>query len=425
MPVGGITPVGGMMPVGGMAPPALQNQNPNQNQPVMDQMATMMQHMQAMQAQIQQQQQQQPPPTGTSAPARGGAAAAGAKAPSRSRSRDQLKTLRGHTSEEGDGGRLHAPDDNKRLSSKHKQLGLHWQVGQPTACTTKFRISLCTACSSEGFDFLTLAQMEDEKVDLLCFNLTNLSPDFPVVYFGSAILGEIRTMVRRCHLNILRNNPSRLQGLSNEFDNVAAMAVRNHFPVALLSPPLRQVMGMMASRAMVMGGALGLGPGGSAGQQPQPTVPLAPAPTNQNTPRKNAEKDGPLALMNGKHSPQSTLVDDRKAAARAAAKLQRALEQQQSVGGGGLASDTASDGGSTSAETASLPAPPDAPLVPAAAPAVAWPIPPMNLAGLKTIGAGKAKAKGKAQQQNRTAGAQADESAAADRSDLDEDEIFP
>ena len=178
---------------------------------------------------------------------------------SRSRSRSTRRLVRHSSSERGDGGRLLYVDDGKKLSNKYKQLGAAWITDpemKPIECTPiAFRRSLVVSCDSERFDKLRIALLEEEAVDLLLYCITHIPPDMLVPSFGTTLKGEIRKMARKAYANCLRQSPSRLTGLSAEFDNCATIALRCGLPLQSLSPGLRQICSAMrVGRSIALGG---------------------------------------------------------------------------------------------------------------------------------------------------------------------------
>ena len=178
---------------------------------------------------------------------------------SRSRSRSTRRLVRHSSSERGDGGRLLYVDDGKKLSNKYKQLGAAWMTDpemKPIECTPiAFRRSLVVSCDSERFDKLRIALLEEEAVDLLLYCITHIPPDMLVPSFGTTVKGEIRKMARKAYANCLRQSPSRLTGLSAEFDNCATIALRCGLPLQSLSPGLRQICSAMrVGRSIALGG---------------------------------------------------------------------------------------------------------------------------------------------------------------------------
>ena len=137
---------------------------------------------------------------------------------------------------------------------------------KPVECTPiAFRRSLVVSCDSERFDKLRIALLEEKAVDLLLYCITHIPPDMLVPSFGTTLKGEIRKMARTAYANCLRHRPSRLTGLSAEFDNCATIALRCGLPLQSLSPGLRQICS-----AMRLGRSIALG--GFGDQRPTPVT---------------------------------------------------------------------------------------------------------------------------------------------------------
>ena len=130
------------------------------------------------------------------------------------------------------------------------------KTGKAVECTPiAFRSSLVVSCDSERFDKLRIALLEEEAVDLLLYCVTHIPPDMLVASFGTALKGEIRKMARKAYHNGLRQPPSRLPGLSAEFDNCATIALRCGLPSQSLFPGLRQICSAMRiGRSIALGG---------------------------------------------------------------------------------------------------------------------------------------------------------------------------
>ena len=195
-PGGGPLPAwsgGGSWP-GGSSWPGTSSHQPAQAAPAGFDPEMMGQFMQMMMGQMAGQQQQAPTskPRGgggkaDSATSRGRASAAGQES-SRSPS-PHRRRLRTHASDGsangGDGGRRREADDEKKLSNKYKFLGMLWKHGEMAITPKPFRVSLCMACDSEKFQKVPLMLLQDEQVDLLCYNIGGIPPDMKVSDFGT------------------------------------------------------------------------------------------------------------------------------------------------------------------------------------------------------------------------------------------------
>ena len=165
----------------------------------------------------------------------------------------------------GDGGRRREPDDGKKLSNKYKFLGMLWRHGEDKITPKSFRVSLIIACDDERFQKVPLMLLQDEQVDLLIFVLGGIPPDMKVIDFGTSVRGEIRSLFRRTHKALLRQTPSRLDGMSASYDNLATVALRAGLPVEKLSPGLRSVCQAMRL-GIQLGGANVAGAGDFVGE---------------------------------------------------------------------------------------------------------------------------------------------------------------
>ena len=92
------------------------------------------------------------------------------------------RRLRPHASDGsaggGDGGRRREPDDDKKLSNKYKLLGMLWKHGEAAITPKPFRVSLCIACDSKKYQKVPLMLLQDEQVDLLCYNIGGIPPRY-------------------------------------------------------------------------------------------------------------------------------------------------------------------------------------------------------------------------------------------------------
>ena len=132
------------------------------------------------------------------------------------------------------------PDDQTKLSTAYKALGMSWQHGERRVTAKRFRCSLCTVCDPDEFPMLKVCSLSCEMVDLLLFCLTGILPNTKVSDMACATKRQAREACARQHRLKIRKNACRLQLLSDELDNLPACALRLGFPPELFSPPLRQ-----------------------------------------------------------------------------------------------------------------------------------------------------------------------------------------
>lgn len=128
------------------------------------------------------------------------------------------------------------PDDNRKLSSAFKALGRSWEYGVARITPKKFRCSLAASCDPEKFPMIKTTTLDCEWVDLL--NYSGVHPTAKLTEFGCSTKKEIRAAVRAQYVQKLKRNPTRLQCLSQDLDNLPLVAMLLRYPRQYLSSQL-------------------------------------------------------------------------------------------------------------------------------------------------------------------------------------------
>ena len=148
------------------------------------------------------------------------------------------------------GHRTPMVDDPRKLSTSYKSMGLVWMHGEKRTTPKRFRASLCTACNEDEYPMATVAQLDEEQVDLLLYVLAGILLSTKVSDMGAVTKGDARDAVRRQYQVKLRKNATRLSHLSEELDNLPMVALRMGHPAELFSPPLKKAYDEMRSVRM-------------------------------------------------------------------------------------------------------------------------------------------------------------------------------
>ena len=133
------------------------------------------------------------------------------------------------------------PDDKAKMSSSYRTLGMMWKTGERRCMTKKFRMSLIASCNSLEWPMMRLSQLTDEQVDLLLYICTGISPLTRPNDMGATDKRHARVMAHQQHAVKIERQPTRLQQMSDEMDNLASVAMRLGYAAEWLSPELRQV----------------------------------------------------------------------------------------------------------------------------------------------------------------------------------------
>ena len=142
-------------------------------------------------------------------------------------------------------------DDDRKLSTTYKSLGLHHLYG--ARCTPKrFRASLCSACNNELYPMVRMSQLGEEETDMLLFCLSGVSPATKASEFGVTTKKEARQAIRSQYKMRMARNASRLNILAEELDNIPGSALRLGYPTDLLSPATRATYLSMRAGANAM-----------------------------------------------------------------------------------------------------------------------------------------------------------------------------
>ena len=141
-------------------------------------------------------------------------------------------------------------DDNKKISTTYRALGLSWMHGTTRVTTKKFRASLCAACNPIEYPMLKVSQLECEYVDILVFVLAGVLPSSKVCDFGTELKRDCRAAVRQIYLSKMRKNRSRLDILSEELDNLPMVGLRLGYPVELMSFSYRKFLLILKKSAI-------------------------------------------------------------------------------------------------------------------------------------------------------------------------------
>ena len=165
------------------------------------------------------------------------------------------------------------PDDSSKLSTAFKALGASARFGKQKVTPHKFRCSLITACDKTQWPMLLLSQFTCERLDMLLYILTGLLPTTKTSAFGVSTKGEARRAVREMYRARLVRNPSRLDTLSQDMDNIPEVAMRAGYPRWLCTPEMLRSIG-----------------GDKHDELPQPSVPTGKGPPPPPQPPQPVEK---------------------------------------------------------------------------------------------------------------------------------------
>ena len=131
------------------------------------------------------------------------------------------------------------PDDCKRMGTGWKASGLVWLHGAGRVTPKRFRCSLVSCCNSNHYPMIKLAHLNEEQVDMMCYVVFGLLPDSKAQDWGCDTKRNIMTAARQQYITRLQKNASRLDALSEEWDNLAMIAMRIGYPEQLLSPDMK------------------------------------------------------------------------------------------------------------------------------------------------------------------------------------------
>ena len=132
-------------------------------------------------------------------------------------------------------------DNDKKMCSSYRALGLFHIHGNKKCAPKKFRASLMTSCDHLRFAMLKLVNLDDEGTDLGVFCCSGVLPNVRPSDFGVNLTkGMVRRQIRQLYLEKHTRNPQRLALLSEELDNLPMVAMRAGYPVELLTPHMRE-----------------------------------------------------------------------------------------------------------------------------------------------------------------------------------------
>ena len=190
-------------------------------------------------------------------------------------------------------------DDNAKLSTAYKMLGSSHLSVKNTSTPKKFRMQLICSCNSDLWPMATISQLGEEEVDFLLFIATGISPRTRPGDLGVRTKGEAMKTVAQQYRAKMRRNPSRLNMLSEELDNLGLTAMKMGYDVRWLSDELRSAWDGRGGNGMQ--GAYGISDihragCASAGSQPGNGAPQS------TTPQKSSAR-GPKALEDQDRQP--------------------------------------------------------------------------------------------------------------------------
>ena len=87
-------------------------------------------------------------------------------------------------------------DDEKKVSSSYKALGLLWKYCSKRVTTISFRASLCAACDRREFPMAKIVMQHDEYVDMLVFVVVGWFPSVKPIDTGARTKGQVRTLAK-------------------------------------------------------------------------------------------------------------------------------------------------------------------------------------------------------------------------------------
>ena len=157
----------------------------------------------------------------------------GGRKSSKSRSRERVKDLYTST------GRLKFADDNKKISSTYKCLGWAHGIGEKKCTPKRFRSSTATCCDPDDYPMVRTSQLSEEEVDCLVFILTGVAPDTRLTDIGCVTKGDLRDSLRAQYNVKNRKNPTRLQVMGSELDNLVVVAHKMGYPMRLFTSAAR------------------------------------------------------------------------------------------------------------------------------------------------------------------------------------------
>ena len=117
-------------------------------------------------------------------------------------------------------------DDSHGISSSFKTLGLH-HVNGPKRCMSQlFRCSLINCADPRRWPMMRLAQMEEEAIDMMLWIVCGIAPHTKPSHFGCDCKAAVRRQSKEQSDSRRASQPGRLNLLSEDWDNVPAVAMK-------------------------------------------------------------------------------------------------------------------------------------------------------------------------------------------------------
>ena len=145
-------------------------------------------------------------------------------------------------------GRIRFDDDDRKISSTYKTLGLAAVSGERRCTPKRFRATCCSSCDEEEYPMVRTSQLGEEETDCLVYILCGVLPDTRMADLGCSTKGEVRDCLRSQYKVKNRKNANRLQALGDELDNLVLVAARMQYPMKIFSGRARAFLAAMSDQ---------------------------------------------------------------------------------------------------------------------------------------------------------------------------------
>ena len=131
-------------------------------------------------------------------------------------------------------------DDQPKLSTSYRVLGMVWKFGARASIPKKVRTSCVHACDPTEWTLLRLSLLGEDETDALVFLVSGIRPTTRVSDLNCRTKGALRTIVSTEARRVMKAQPERLVGLAHDLSNLFQEALRlgyklRDFPPALAS----------------------------------------------------------------------------------------------------------------------------------------------------------------------------------------------
>ena len=131
-------------------------------------------------------------------------------------------------------------DDNQKLSTSYRVLGLMWKHGTRATIPKKIRGASIIRSNPVEWTVFRMAQLDEEQTDALLFVCSGVRPSTRIADLGTKTKGELKNAIAREAARVQKAQPERLSGTAHDLKNIILEALRLGYDLMDLPPTVRE-----------------------------------------------------------------------------------------------------------------------------------------------------------------------------------------